>query len=108
MGYASRGETPGGVNGASSVLFDWPVFKKRQNFQFEMGETQASDTASPLLVAAIAVTPTSSLRLDASRTPDTPEPDRATRPAAAAAAAAALSGLMAPVKATRPPSLGRS
>lgn len=51
--------------------------------------------------AAIAVTPTSSLRLDASRTPDTPEPDRATRPAAAAAAAAALSGLMAPVEASK-------
>ena len=40
---------------------------------------------------------TSSFRLEASRTPDTPDPDRATRPAAAAAAAAALSGLMAPV-----------
>lgn len=40
---------------------------------------------------------TSSFRLDAKSTPDTPEPDRATRPAAAAAAAAALSGLMAPV-----------
>jgi len=36
--------------------------------------------------------------LDASRTPDTPDPDRATRPAAAAAAAAALRGLMAPVR----------
>lgn len=53
------------------------------------------------LKAAIAVLPTSSLRLDASRTPDTPEPDRATRPAAAAAAAAALSGLMAPGGRTR-------
>lgn len=51
--------------------------------------------------AAIAMLPTSSLRLDASRTPDTPEPDRATRPAAAAAAAAALSGLMAPGGTTR-------
>lgn len=39
---------------------------------------------------------TSSFRLDASRTPETPDPDRATRLAAAAAAAAALKGLMAP------------
>lgn len=40
---------------------------------------------------------TSSFRLDANKTPDTPEPDRTTRPAAAAAAAAALRGLIAPV-----------
>lgn len=40
---------------------------------------------------------TSSFRFDASSTPETPDPDRATRPAAAAAAAAALRGLMAPV-----------
>lgn len=51
---------------------------------------------------------TSSFRLDASRTPDTPDPDRATRPAAAAAAAAALSGLMAPVWTAQQPYAGHN
>lgn len=51
---------------------------------------------------------TSSFRLDASRTPDTPDPDRATRPAAAAAAAAALRGLMAPVRTAQQPYTGHN
>lgn len=51
---------------------------------------------------------TSSFRFDASRTPDTPDPDRATRPAAAAAAAAALSGLMAPVWKAQQPYTGHN